>query len=196
MRQTVQSRLLKHRFEAEVKALIERYAALADELYNEFYKPKTRAGMEALPKGWLPTDCEIGAVLGHSTVRLRFSGGNVDYDLRRKINMVLAAGTHRLFQARHKGGMCLSLEARHPISVKYERLQQDEQTLKEKFREVSKQTWAALSAVTTVAKLRSSWPEVSPFIDPRWDHHRPPLPALKTDVLNTMLGLPVDEEVD
>jgi hypothetical protein len=66
--------------------------------------------------------------------------------------------------------------------------------LEEKYRKELKnlegKVFASISGITTVKKLLDSWPEVKELLPEELLQSKPKLPALKTEQLNELIGLP------
>lgn len=171
MRDEILSRIDEHTFGKRREKLETRRFRLADSCYRALYSKPVRKKMEALPEGWLPTEVYIRVAFGGRQNTLRF-----------------AEEENRRFQERHThyDGI-LSLGADSPQATKFADIEADKATLHEESLEARAQVRAVLNRVTTLAKLKKEWPEVTQFTKGLGDS--PFLPALPIRKLNETLGL-------
>jgi hypothetical protein len=183
---------MKHRYEAQVKALVDARADFAVKVYEDLYAKSTRDKMNALPEGWLSSSDNLGVQFGTSYERIYFNG----YTYGKIISVIAQEdrrkdGSLRLL-AKHSHGCAKAYEATHPLSIAHANLEATERDLKTEFEATRRQLDAALSAVTTVKRLIETWPEIAPFAI-EFENEKPNLPALPTEQLNKILDLPVSE---
>lgn len=192
IREAIAKAVMKHRYEATVKALIEEKAAFGMMVYEDLYSKATREKMNALPEGWLSTSDNVAVTFGATYDRVYFNGYThgkilsvVSSEDRRK------GGSLRLW-GKHEHGCAKVYEASHPLAEANFKLDAKERELKTQFDETRRQVDAALAAVTTVKKLIEVWPEIAPFCI-EFENEKPHLPALPTSKLNAILDMPISE---
>lgn len=192
LRDTIASDILRHRFNEQVDALIADRAALADAIYNDIYRKSDREKMEALPKGWLPEETNIGVQFGSSSSRYE----NVEFNghfygklgalrTKREDERVTRRVPHK-----HRSGCAKVYEETHKLALRHQELDARWSAMKAEFDAASRQIMAALASVSTIKRLIEVWPEVAPFASKHEDAPRQ-LPSVPTEKLNEMLGLPV-----
>lgn len=186
--------VLRHRFAADVDALIAMQVQFAEKVYNDLFDQTTIARMQALPEGWLPRSHDIGVQFGyvggpHRFTRLWFGGylrGRLDYirtkssDTSKVTKLVLdskARGCAKVYDTSHK------------LAIEYERIRNRTNDLKGAVETAEKSIMTALNAVTTIKRLVETWPEIEPFTK-KYETGPAQLPALPTDHLNQLLRLP------
>lgn len=189
-REEILKRAIQHAFKDEVLALMSKFAKLANDVYEDVFSAADRKKMEALPEGWLPGDSEIRVTFGSEHTWLKFNGRN-GYML--EVECVWPTEQHRRFPTSKRSKVCKVYDARDAMSVRYEELINARKDLSNRVSEARSNAMAALNRATTLQRLLEGWPEIEPFTRfiPR---DRPSLPAIKTDVLNTLLDLPITEE--
>lgn len=192
LRDTIATDILRHRFNEQVDALIADRAALADAVYNDIYRKADREKMEALPKGWLPEETNIGVQFGAPGSRyesLEFSGqfyGKLSaLRAKREDERVTRRVPHK-----HRSGCVKVYEEAHKLAIRHQEIDARQSALMAEYDAASRQTKAALVSVSTIKRLIEVWPEVAPFAARHEDAPRQ-LPAVPTEKLNEMLGLPV-----
>lgn len=188
-RESIAKGMLKHRFAKDAARLVKDRAAFALAVYEDIYKPKDRAAMEALPKGWLPEKDHIAVKFADKFTQLPFSGCvSLGYDYR---DLASVEAINRRVIGKHANACAAVYEATHKLAIRYELLSQRRSAFKQELREAETQITAALGSVTTTNRLLELWPEASPFVASLGVKAATALPALPTDKLNAMLGLPV-----
>lgn len=180
--------LLRHSFKERVEALYAERAALAQAIYEDVFSAETRKKMQSLPEGWLPEVKGINARLGSDYSSFDFSGG-----LYGEINRIAKNGKDetRRVPSKHKGGCVASYDATHKLALENERLANLRKSLCEEIETAKRAADTAVNAVSTVKRLIEVWPEVNPFAS-KHSAEKPQLPAVPTDQLNKILGLPVE----
>lgn len=173
IRESVLRQLLKHRFEKEEQELKATQEQLALDAHDLLFPDALRKQLEALPEGFVPTAAYVRVKLGdtHYYRHLEFPN-----DIRKRVR---SADHNKVFL----------LEPGHPIYARLFELEAKESALKEAKGLARHQAKAVLYSVTTVAKLVSVWPEVTPFVQKFIDAPEPTLPALPIPSLNQMLSL-------
>lgn len=192
IRNAIANAVMKHRYEATVSALIDEKAAFAVNVYEDLYSKSTRDKMNALPEGWLPSSDNVAVQFGASYERIYFNG----YTYGKLVSVIASEdrrkdGGLRLL-GKHAHGCAKVYDATHPLSIAHSNLESKERRLKTEFEETRLQVEAALNAVTTTKRLIETWPEIAPFAS-QFDDEKPQLPAIPTQQLNKILGLPVSE---
>lgn len=194
IREAIANAVMRHRYEAPVKALIAAKAEFAIKVYEDLYAKSTREKMNALPEGWLPSSDNVAVTFGASYDRVYFNGytsGKLasvvpSDDNRRKAVCLRMLGKHS------SGGCAKVYEATHALSIAHSNLEAKERDLKAEFDATRRQVEAAISSVSTVKRLIEIWPEVAPFAE-KYEDEKPKLPSLPTEQLNKILDLPVSE---
>lgn len=130
IRDAILRSLIKHRFQPEIDAIEDRVQALAGEVYDAAYDAETQARMQDLPDGRLFQDDDFEAHFGGQRVRIGFN-----------VYMYRGADMAGLDNARpkvlrrlleqHRGRSLVSLTTDHPLSKKFEAINQDRERLKE-----------------------------------------------------------------
>lgn len=185
--------ILRHRFAADVDALIVAQGEFALKVYNDIFSANKQEAMNSLPEGWLPESHDIGAQFGYSDgggrfARLWFSGyltgilGRLQtrQDDGRITKRVLASKSH---------GAAKVYDPSHPLAIEFGRLRNRTKDLKSAATEAEQSVTVALNKVTTISRLIEIWPEVETFAR-KYEVGAPSLPALPTNTLNEMLRLP------
>lgn len=194
IREQISLAVLRHRFSAEVGALMQQRAALADDIYNDVYRKADRDKMEALPEGWLPTVLHASVQFGEngrSYQQIDFAGSfsGTLYKLRPDPAKKVDA-TARRVPSKHQYGCWKVYEASHKLAIRYDRVAAAVSDLGERIRVREKQIEQALNSVTTAAALVKAWPEVAPFVMAIIPEERKAV-ALPVAALNEALKLPV-----
>lgn len=192
LREVIADAVLRHRFTEQVDALIADRATLADAIYNDLYRKSDREKMEALPKGWLSEEPNIGVQFGSSGCRyenIEF-GGQFYGKLGALRTKHEDERVYRRVPDKHRSGCAKVYEDAHKLSVRHQELEDRLSAMKADFDAAHRQTMAALASVNTIKSLIKAWPEVEPFAAKFEDAPRH-LPSVPTAKLNEMLGLPV-----
>lgn len=192
LRETIAHDILRHRFTEQVDALIADRAALADAVYADLYRKADREKMEALPKGWLPEEHNIGVQFGaegHTYQNLEFCGAFYG-PLGGMRTVKDGERITRRVPHKHRSGCAKAYEPSHKLVARYQELATRQADMDSEFKAAKRQTLAALNSVQTIKRLIEAWPEVAPFASKYEDAPRQ-LPSVPTDTLNEMLGLPV-----
>lgn len=118
---------------------------------------------------------DIYPSFGGARTQLKYSAGDSVY---------------RLTPARE---ICL-LAADDPLTVLFNRLDDEKRALSKQREEVKVNVYAALNSVSTVKRLLEVWPESKELLPDDIDAARAALPALKVGDLNKLIGLPTEEK--
>ena len=179
---------LTHRFNDEIKELVDMRAAFASAVYDDICKKADRQKMAELPEGWVPETDNIAVQFGSDFTRIYFDG-HLYGDLARATTYKRT--DKRRVLAKHSSGCAKAYDATHKLASENSRLKAKEQDLKNAYKEASRSMMTALNAVTTVKRLIETWPEIAPFAS-KHETGKPALPALPTGQLNKLLDLPVE----
>jgi hypothetical protein len=186
--------ILRHRFTADVDALIAVQVEFAEKVYNDLFDQTTIARMQALPDGWLPRSHDIGVQFGytggpHTFVRLWFGGyvRNKMNELRTKPDDT--SRVTKLVTDSKSRGCAKVYDPSHKLAIEFERIRRRTRELKDAIMTAEKSIETALNAVTTTKRLVETWPEVEQFAR-KYETGPAQLPALPTDHLNQLLRLP------
>ncbi len=192
-REEILKRTLSHAFGARALALAKAFAALAEDVYNDVFSEKDRKLMQSLPESWLPTDNDISVEFGVGFRSLYFNGRNAHISGLSDDVYAEIENKYKRFPYQRRQGCLKAYAADHDLSVKAEELSNQVKALKVEVEAASNITRVALDRATTLRNLISGWPEIEPFTTfiPR---DRPSLPAIQTDALNSILGLPVEDK--
>lgn len=192
-REEILKRTLTHAFGARALVLAKAFAALAEDVYNDVFSEKDHKLMQSLPENWLPTDYDISVSFGGEFARLYFNGSNISGVGLSEMPSQLKDHTYKRFPIGRLSGCLKAYEAGDALAVRAAELAAQYLALKEEVEAASNITRVALDRATTLRNLISGWPEIEPFTTfiPR---DRPSLPAIQTDALNSILGLPVEDK--
>lgn len=189
MRSEICDALMLHRFEQPLRDLFAKRAELADKLHRDVYK-RQLSKMDELPEGWLPTYSGIKVQAGADVYFFNFNGV---WSVRSGPGTVIYAVEVASDQRR-----CPAMDSSYDVKKVYDAgsamadeitdIVRETQQMEQSISEAQKQVGVTLDQFVTVEKLVEAWPEVTPFIP---EKQRPvSLPALPTQQLNDMLGLP------
>lgn len=193
LREGIATRILAHRFGAEVESLSAEYAALAAAFYEDINPKAQREKMRRLPPGWLPESGCISVQAGAQYRSLFFSGRVRNAELRALIaGKELVNAPARRFLNRHQSSIH-KYAATHPLAIALDKLENKEKSLAEQVRTAKTQLRTTLLRATTVEALVKLWPEVAPFVARTAAGTASPktLPALPLQELNARFNLPV-----
>jgi len=195
IREEVAVAVLRHRFGAELKALVADRAEFALAVYNDLYKAADRKRIAELPEGWLRTSNQISFRASGSYTSMDF-GGSFHGDMRRSLplskNKDEPSRFFRPFASKHYGNCVATYDGDHKLAVRYSELEQRLKEIGERHKEASAQVKSALARASTTARLKELWPEVAPFVA-SYEAAAPSLPSIPTERLNALLDLPVSE---
>jgi hypothetical protein len=195
IRESLAFAVLRHRFAADVAALVRDWATFADEIYCDVYRRTDRDRMAALPEGWLPTCTHVTAKfgeLGSGYAQVAFDGRIGSNVLGRFQKHVSGRGEFRRVLNKHAGACSKAYDQGHKLSKRHEDLRSRQGALEQAIRESQKQIEVALNGVTTASALVKAWPEMEPFIKPYLGSEKV-VPAIPTGKLNEIFKLPVKE---
>lgn len=196
-RTTIKHRLLKHKFSDLVEALYVEKRLFAAWVYEDVFTPAERKRMNDLPDGWLKTDSDIKVQFGESVDTLQFNGAfHYGYSEREKMAGFIAIikkpadYEYKRMPWKRIDQVCRVYEATSTFAIVHERLQNAQKDLFKSIVDIAGTINASLNQIVSSKQLLEKWPEVAPFIDGLYE---PPakVPAIRPDVLNEMLDLPV-----
>jgi hypothetical protein len=188
---------LLHRFE---KVLLSDAALRADTAYRIWKSVMTPTGLaklESVPEGWLPTKHTICVRLLPDDVpsnkavyyELPFSGNHAHIS-----QGILPGGykgrPHKSYVAPDNWPPTHTINDPDFIQQVMDVIEFTSDRIKQ-IKE-AREALGVVNEFTTSEKLLMAWPELEPFVTPNLPAPKPQLPALQTDRLNTLLGLPVD----
>lgn len=191
--------LIHHTFDDEVRVICDEREGIANDVYNLHYARDLKR-MEALPKGWLPTDSDVQFEAAGSNYTLQFSGKlyGFRYTQRAENELCDFPSNQRdqvshIFKYSEYNRTVAVFDAHSDIATRVELHRAAIESLSERIVTARKTAAATLAQYTTVEKLIEAWPEIEPFV-PKAVAPPPSLPALPTAHLNALFGLPVTEE--
>lgn len=197
MIEELEKKLVRHAFSAEVVHLVERQMALADRVYLDIFTPSVRARMGDLPEGWLPVVSSITVKFGEGGQQVQsllFNGrqGLIHGDLSVGLDSsALVEAPPRRVPHSKKDGVLKVYDLTDPLARAWEDISTTRGDLAKKIADARRQAKATAQQFSSVQGLIKAWPEVEPFCS-RWlVAASVPVPAIRRDVLNGMLGLPV-----
>ena len=192
MRETLLDKLLEHRFKDEASEQVVLFKRFADLVYNDLYPKNIQTAMMKLASGWLSESDDFHVQFGAQNryASLDFNGRQgLPRDIFRLTTYVdVKDRVRRRFPAKDHGKTITVYSEDHALSVQYEALLTTAKELNEVIAQARRETFAALKQATTIKSLLAKWPELEPFIVVK---KKIQLPALPTEHLNSILGLPV-----
>lgn len=191
IRTKIVNRILSHRFGGEIAALIADRAAFAQRCYEDVYDASARRKMDALPRGWLPTDDDITLSFAGSVDRVQFSGA-----IYGELNGLAPERTDALrlpVASTHLHNVAQVYEAGEQRAIEHALLVTRRQNLTQAVVDARRQVEAVVNTATTTGKLREIWPESAAFLED-FEDVKLSLPAVPVKTLNEMLDLPVAGE--
>lgn len=204
MRGKLVNAMLTHKFTTDYNDLVAVAAQLAIDVYDRAFE-KDRKQIDALPDGWLPTDCDITAKLGVVQPKLMFSGqfiyrhgtrliGGVSYS-EADIYLLFPtpAAVWRRFPNKRKGQCVLDLDGTDQLTKDYDNLVFGSNQFVVDVSVARRTLVSTLDQYHTAEKLVAAWPEIAPFVDDLEPARPKNLPALPVEDLNKMLGLPIND---
>jgi hypothetical protein len=185
--------MLIHRFRAEADVLASDYVALANDVYDDMFTKAEAKTRDALPDGWLRTEDDIGVKFGDQDrgyEQLDFAG--------RQYGAISRVGTKRegiykRMPSKFGSGCAKIYDRDHPLTDRHEGLAERRRALVAAIDEAEKVGKAALYSAGTIGRLKTIWPEVSPFCVKYAEDAPVNLPSLPVSKLNETFGLPVEE---
>lgn len=188
IRDKIVAALIKHRFEARLMTIIKERAALAKAVYDDLYPMTIREKIAALPDGWIPTNEKMHVYFGTAYTSV-YASGFIYGELNKVASVNRSDANFRLL-AKHEDGCVKKYEATHALAIEHERLAGAVSDIKNEISEATRAAETAILKSATIKRLIEAWPEIEPFAR-QFNTEKPQLPALQTDALNAMLGLPV-----
>ncbi len=85
------------------------------------------------------------------------------------------------------------ITADNPLAQQFYALEAEEKALNDERATLSAQVRGALSKFTSVKRLLDAWPEAKELLPDRLPEAKPTLPAVRTEELNALIGLPSGE---
>lgn len=200
IRSSIRDRLMRHKFEEEIRQLTMAFAEFSEEVYKYRYDEVDREMLEAPEKGWFPESSSITVKFGPGSEGYTTLPYNGRYDMNGLLSKHGPRGKdrpdtlYRRMASKDIHTVAVEFPITHRLSKRFFERKRWRDSLEETMHYTDKQVMAALNSVTTIGALLKEWPEVKPFAED-WTGPRPGLPALPTYQLNNMLGLSVDGEV-
>ena len=191
IKEVLLKKLLVHAYRDRVQEAVNANAHFAVKVYNDAFA-KDLKQINALPKGWLPTDIDILVQFGPTVQRLYFRGTLGAFNLRealRPCEAQIVYDTSYPFPANKKDTVVKQYDGVHPLVSEFDSLKAKFSELETEIHRATKTIEAAMNSVKTVKKLIEIWPEVEEFAKPYLEHV-PTLPAIPRQELNTLLDLP------
>lgn len=191
IKETLLKKLLVHAYKDRVQEAVNANAHFAVKVYNDAFA-KDLEKINALPKGWLPTDTDIKVQFGPTVQRLYFRGtlGNYSLDAPlRDCGAKVIYDTSYPFPANKKETVVKQYGGVHPLVSEFDSLKAKFSELETEIHRATKTIEAAMNSVTTVKKLIEVWPEVEEFAKPYLEQV-PNLPSIPRQELNALLDLP------
>lgn len=172
IRQDILKALLDQRFEKEQNENKRQLDALGEKIYNSVYTPELLGLMAQLPGNSFRKVSRLTA---------RFGTDYHSFNLPK---------VRELLHLHHQ--VCFEIPLDSELGKEYTDLRNKHNELNDKRSETSRKVLATLNSVTTMHKLLKVWPEVEPFVK-GYLFSSPNLPALPTQELNKLLGIPKNE---
>jgi hypothetical protein len=193
IREEISTAMLRHKFSAELSALVADRAEFALAVYFDLYKVADRKRIDALPDGWLPTSSEIKYRAGASYESTPFNGRfHGDLNTALPITKEPVKSVYLPFAEKHNRSCVASYDTDHKLAVQHSELQTRFKDISSRYEVAKGQVRAALSRANTTGRLIELWPEAQPFCKP-YEAAAPALPTIRTAALNALLDLPVSE---
>lgn len=193
IREEITTAMLRHRFSAELSALVVDRAAFALAVYNDLYKPADRKRIADMPTDWLPTSSDIKYRCGYSFETTPFDGrfyGDLNSSLPKTKEP--SKSVYMSFASKHCRTCVASYDADHKLAIRHAELQARFKDISDRHGTAKSQAKAALSRANTTGRLIELWPEVAPFCK-AYEAAAPSLPSIRTEALNVLLDLPISE---
>lgn len=188
MRDEIVTRMLKHRFKAEIEKYYDATAKLANKIYADIFDTATQTQLVLLPVGWVPEPDHIGVYLGPSYTNVYF-GGDV-YAGSEIRQLVAPERLNRRVPNKMASGCAKVYEARHDLAIQHSKLEAQKSKLIEEIKQTKVQCESAVRQVTTVERLVEVWPESVIFVADYLKAEPRQLPTVRTEELNALLRLP------
>lgn len=183
--------LLRHKFRAEVKALLKKQAEFAEELYRHFFPEDVEQKMRDLPKGWLRYDNYFYLKFGNSGYHSFSVYFNGESSIGKHTRKIISDQKHKDAPTKpFPHSFDANIPLGHELNKKNAALERERDALEEKIKHAELTLESTMNGSTTVGALIKKWPEVEPFAR-KYDTGDPQLPAPPYTTLNNMFGLPV-----
>ena len=85
-------------------------------------------------------------------------------------------------------------EADHAITIRFHELENAARDLDDRTDALKTQVRAVVNSVSTVKQLLNVWPEAKELLPATVEESKSKLPAVQVETLNTLIGLPTEEE--
>ena len=187
--------VLRHRFGERYVKLVKDRALLANDVYNDIYKPAMQDQFLALPDGWLPRLSKITVQFGPSGSdyeELQFNGSLHGHLVHLQPVGFHADAIYRPVPYADRDRCLHVYRSDMLFSRRHRSLKEEKVDLEKDTKEAEAKLRAAIGSFGTLAKLFDAWPELAPFIGKyQAVDRRVPAPPIKE--LNRLLSLPVKE---
>lgn len=195
MREKIIDNLMVHSFLTRCQEKMTEQASLAAAVYDDFYSKAERETITGLPNGWLPSYEYVCCRVDNEDLSLNFNGWIANGPAWGVLN---DAGVKRPSEKSERpfahcdGGRFVKVhEGNKGLGKRLLTFVRECRTLDEELRDARRKADATLSKFRTVEKLIEAWPEIEPMTVGVCAPSPVSLPALATDTLNNMFGLPV-----
>jgi hypothetical protein len=194
MREKITDNLMVHSFLPRCEQKMVEQAQLAAAVYDDFYSGKEREVINGLPAGWLSSWDYVRCRVDENDLSLNFNGwigsGPV-FGVLIDASVKRPEKTERRFASCDGGRYVKVYEGNKGLGKRLLAYSRDCGALDEQLRDARRKAEATLAKFTTVEKLIETWPEIEPMTVGVCAPAPASLPALATDTLNNMFGLPV-----
>lgn len=179
MRDMIENRLVKGKFEKEEAQLKEKMRKIGDKFYKDLYTPSQLKLLASLPSTWCIERSEFYVHIdGQGTSRITLTKP-----------MRLHIGGESAYRY-HEANIYKIYEATHPLVEERRQARDEIDNLATARKELRMQVRGVLNSVTTLGKLVEVWPEIQSYITDLWT---PPasagVPAVVIEDLNKLLNL-------
>lgn len=182
IRDSLVTKLIRHRFDEPAKQLALKQAAFTYKVYRALFSEGEFNLIQDLPSGWLPSVCDIEIKFGGDYQRLAFSprpliGDRLDdkeYPMPASMNCRCAK----------------QFPVRDSLTKESIQLTREYDALREEISSVKQQVRAAVYSTSSTDKLLEVWPELEPFLKDYVGVKFSTALAIPVKDLNAALGLP------
>lgn len=178
MRQAISEAAVAHAFNPRRDELKKTEDQLAREAFACIFSAKEIEAVSKIPENWFRLDDCLKFNVGGQSITLRVEGQGLRVPYRAKGSANGGWGCNNLGSIPH-GDLCDRIQ-KHAQAF---------ETYKEERRNAARVTMAMLNAVNTTKRLREVWPEGLQFFVMYEGEERQPLPAVRVDEINQILGL-------
>lgn len=180
MRSAIAEVAVAHAFDPRLADLKKAEDKLAREAFASIFPAKETEAVSKLPEHWFRLDECLKFNVGGQSITLRVEGQGLRVPYRAKGQSKGGWGCNTLGSIQH-GDLCDRIQKHAQAFEAY----RDER------KNANRVTMAMLNAVNTTKRLREVWPEGLQFFVMYEGEERAPLPAVRVDEINQILGLPV-----